>query len=98
MKKIISTMLCAALLTAAIFTIGCTDKDKENETNPTEPVSTTEASSTDNNTGADTTEGTTEGTGAQETESGNTETTEAVETDDVEETTEGDEIGEFGDD
>ena len=47
MKKIISTMLCAALLTAAIFTIGCTDKDKENETNPTEPVNTTETSSTD---------------------------------------------------
>ncbi|MBQ3849369.1 MAG: hypothetical protein II747_02845 [Clostridia bacterium] len=97
MKKIISTMLCAALLTAAIFTIGCTDKDKENETK-TEPLNTTETSSTDNNTGADTTEGTTEGTGAQETENGNTEATEAVETDDVEETTEGDEIGEFGDD
>ncbi|MBR5714404.1 MAG: hypothetical protein IKX58_06435 [Clostridia bacterium] len=90
MKKILSIMLCVALLLAvAALAIGCTDKDKE--TDPTEPVSTEQNG--DNTESDDATE-----SDAQETESGDVYTTEASETDVGVVVGEGDEVGVIGDD
>lgn len=100
MKKILSIMLCAALLLAvAALAIGCTDKDKE--TDPTEPVSTEQNG--DNTESGDADVDTTENSDAtesdaQETESGDVDTTEASETDAAVVVGEGDEVGVIGDD